>query len=413
VGVQARWLLATAAHPPISGANVTAHFDKAFLAQVTPSQLNAALAGVTSLRLDAITTATPSSLVMTVTANGQSKLTVTIAVDSTGLISGLLLQPAGSAATPPPVPATWAGVDRQIRSVAPHVRLLVASVNGNTCASIHAIDAGPPAPLGSAFKLYVLDALARAIAAGTVSWNQQLTITSQVKSLPSGKLQNDPDGTKVSVRQAAADMISISDNTAADLLITLLGRTAVEAAARESGIADPGRDVPFLTTRELFVLKLDDWPRLASRYLALGAAGRSALLAGTVDRVPLASLDPAPWTAPRDVDSLEWFASPTDICHVYASLAALARQPKLAPVASILQINNGDMNLDPSRWRSVWFKGGSEPGVLTLNYLATTSGGKSYLVSVLTEDPAAPLKETQAELTLISAVKGAFKLAAG
>jgi hypothetical protein len=82
-------------------------------------------------------------------------------------------------------------------------------------------------------------------------------------------------------------------------------------------------------------------------------------------------------------------------------------------VASILQINNGDMNLDPSQWRSVWFKGGSEPGVLTLNYLATTSGGKSYLVSVLTENPAAPLKETQTELTLISAVKGAFKLAAG
>jgi len=413
VGVQARWLLATAAHPPISGADVTAHFDKAFLAQVTPSQLNAALAGVTSLRLDAITTATPSTLVMTVTADGQSKLTVTMAVDSTGMISGLLLQPAGSAAASPPVPATWAGVDRQIRSVAPHVRLLVASVSGNTCAPIQAIGASTPAPLGSAFKLYVLDALARAIAAGTVSWDQQLIITSQVKSLPSGKLQNEPDGTKVSVRQAAADMISVSDNTAADMLITLLGPAAVEAAARESGIADPSRDVPFLTTRELFVLKLDDWPRLASRYLALAAAGRSALLAGAVDRVPLAALSATPWTAPRDIDSLEWFASPTDICHVYASLAALAKQQKLAPVASILQINNGDMNLDPSQWQSVWFKGGSEPGVLTLNYLATTRGGKTYLVSVLTENPAAPLKETQAELTLISAVKGAFKLAAG
>jgi len=216
----------------------------------------------------------------------------------------------------------------------------------------------------------------------------------------------------VSVRQAAADMISLSDNTAADLLITLLGRSAVESAARESGMADPKRNVPFLTTREPFVLKLDDWPRLANRYLALGGAGRSALLTGTVDRVPLTALSAAGWTAPRDIDSLEWFATPTDICHVYASLAALARQPKLAPVASILQINDGGMNLNPSQWRSVWFKGGSEPGVLTLNYLATTSGGRTYLVSVLAENPAASIQETSAELTLISAVKGAFQLAA-
>jgi len=81
-------------------------------------------------------------------------------------------------------------------------------------------------------------------------------------------------------------------------------------------------------------------------------------------------------------------------------------------VASILQINNGDMTLNPSQWRSVWFKGGSEPGVLTLNYLATTHDGQSYLVSVLTQNPAAPLQETSVELALISAVKGAFQLAA-
>jgi hypothetical protein len=98
---------------------------------------------------------------------------------------------------------------------------------------------------------------------------------------------------------------------------------------------------------------------------------------------------------------------------VYASLATLARQPDLAPVAAALQINNGGISLDPSQWRLVWFKGGSEPGVLTLNYLATTRGGQSYVVSVLAENPAAPLAETAAALTLLSAIKGAFELAAG
>ena len=84
----------------------------------------------------------------------------------------------------------------------------------------------------------------------------------------------------------------------------------------------------------------------------------------------------------------------------------------MAPVASILALNNGDMDLPPSQWRSVWFKGGSEPGVLTLNYLATTTSGKTYVVSVLAEDPTAPISQTSATLTLLSAVKGAFELAA-
>ncbi len=412
-GSQAHWLFGAVKHHPIPAAQVSAHFDHVFLAQVPAAELNASFAGLSSLQLDSITTSTPDTLVFIVTANGSTRLRVSMAVDARGLISGLLLQPAGaSPAALAPAPSTWAGVDRQVRSVAPQVRLLVASVSGSTCRPIQAIGASTPAPLGSAFKLYVLDALARAVAAGKVSWNQQLTVTSQLKSLPSGELQNDPDGTRLSVQRVAAMMISISDNTAANMLIALLGRPAVEAATRTTGMADPGRDVPFLTTRELFVLKLDDWPKLASRYLALGSAGRLALLAGTVDHVPLSALNLTGWTAPRDINSLEWFASPADICRVYASLAALARQPKLAPVASILELNPGGLNLDRSQWRSVWFKGGSEPGVLTLNYLATTRAGQSYVVSVLAENPSAPIAETAAIPKLISAVKGAFELAA-
>jgi hypothetical protein len=192
----------------------------------------------------------------------------------------------------PAVPASWAGVDSMIHSVAPQVRFLVAAVHGTTCQPVHAIAATTPAPLGSAFKLYVLDALARAIAAGKVRGDQPLTVTSQVKSLPSGVLQDDPDGTRVSVQQVATDMISISDNTAANMLIALLGRHAVEAATRAAGMTHPARNVPFLTTRELFVLKLHDWPKLAERYLARGPAGRQALLSHTVDRVPLSALSP-------------------------------------------------------------------------------------------------------------------------
>jgi hypothetical protein len=411
-GTQASWLLGAVQHPPIPAAAVRAHFDQAFLAQVTPARLNSVFAGVTTVRLDSVTTSTPGALVFVVTANGQSKLSVSLNVDASGLIRGLVLRAAGAAPTPPPAPASWSGVEHAIRSAAPRVSFLTAAVSGGTCRPVRSIGASTAAPLGSAFKLYVLDALARAVAAGQVSWDQKLTITSSIKSLPSGELQNDPDGTRLTVQQVASDMISISDNTAANMLMALLGRSAVEAAARATGLADPARDVPFLTTREMFVLKLRDWPALADRYLAASAAGRQALLAGTVDRVPLSSLSATPWTTPRDINSIEWFASPADICRVYASLAAWARQPKLAPLAHILGINSGGIGLHARQWPRVWFKGGSEPGVLTLNYLATTRGGRTYLVSVLAENPSAPISP-QATLTLLSAIKGAFTLAAG
>jgi len=117
-GVQARWFLDAVAALPITNAQASAHFDQAFLAQVTPSKLNSVLAGARTVRLDAITAATPTALVMTVTANGSTKLTVHLAVDSSGLISGLLVQPAETSPASP-VPTSWAGVDRQIRSVAP------------------------------------------------------------------------------------------------------------------------------------------------------------------------------------------------------------------------------------------------------------------------------------------------------
>jgi hypothetical protein len=411
-GAQARWLLGAIEHQPIPAAAFTAHFDQVFLAKIPAAQINGVLAHVTSVRLDTVLTSTSEFVTLAVTDGGQPQI-VSLSVDAHGLINGLELAPEPSqpALT---VPATWAAVDRQVQQAAPQTRLLVARVTGGGCQTVNAVDATTPAPLGSAFKLYVLDALARAIANGTVSWNQRLTLTSQLMSLPSGELSTEPAGTQVTVVQAAQDMISSSDNTAADLLLTLVGRTAVESAAADSGMADPALDTPFLTTRELFVLKLDDWPSLASRYLALGPAGRQAMLTGTVDRVPLSALRataPAGWTQPRDIGTLEWFASPADICRVYASLATLSRQPGLAPVASILAINNGSLPLDPRQWSTTWFKGGSEPGVVTLNYLATTRTGQSYMVSVLSANPSAPIPQP-ATVQLLGAIKAAFTLAA-
>ena len=406
-GAQLAWLLTATSHLPISAAQLRAHFDAGFLAQVGPAKVNQAFRAVGAVQVASVEVSQPRRFIATV-GTGSGRFQMTLVVDARGLISGL-----GFGPVIPPAPTTWAGVDAAIRSVAPQVRLLVANVTHGSCQPVHSIDPGTAAPLGSAFKLYVLDALGNAVAAGKVHWNQQLTITSQLKSLPSGELQTEPDGTRISVQDTAAKMISISDNTAANMLINLVGRPAVEAALTTTGMADPARDRPFLTTRELFILKLGQWPALANRYLAANEAGRRALLATTIDRAPLPAVAAAQaWTTPRDINTLEWFASANDICHVYASLAALARRPGLAPVAGVLQINDGGLGLNPAQWQTTWFKGGSEPGVLTLTYLATTGTGHSYVVAVLAENPSAPINQATAAPALLSAIKGAFTLAA-
>ena len=409
-GAQLRWLLAAMAHPPVSDGQVRAHFDAAFLAQVSPAVLNQALQALTGAELLSVQVSELNTVLAIVSARGAAApAQIWLTVDRRGLISELRISPV----TTGPTPGTWADVDAVLRLVAPQVRLLVADVSNGSCRPVHSIDPATAAPIGAIFKLYVLDALDNAVASGTVRWNQPLTVTEQLKSLPAGELQDEPNGTQVSVLDTAAAMVSLSDNTATDMLINLVGRPAVEAALTTTGMASPALDRPFLTTREIFVLKLHQWPALAERYISADEPSRQMLLASTVDRAPLPAVAAAgAWIAPRDIDSLEYFASASDICRAYASLAALAHRPGLFPIGQVLSLNDDSLALDPAQWKTTWFKGGSEPGVLTMAYLATTRTGHSYVVTVLAENPSQPIYETIATPLMLSAIKGALTLAA-
>lgn len=411
-GRQAAWLFAAAPHAPLSTSELEAHFDAVMLARVSPAHLNETFVALRSIRVDSVKSSAPSALRVIVTVNGKARFGLVVSVDGSGLISNLAIVPVGVSApgvSAPAAPDSWGSVVRDFRSVAPRVSFVVASVSRGGCEAVQGSGASTVMPLASSFKLYVLDALARAIAAGTVSWSQPLTVTAAVKSVPSGILQDEPDGTTVTVQQAATDMIQISDNTATDMLISLLGRRAVEQATRATHMANPERNVPFLTTRERFVLETYDWPELADRYLSMNAAGRQRLLRAVIDRVPLASIEHTRWSVPRDIASIEWFASPIDMCRLYGALLALSHQRSLTPLQSILRLP-GQAGLPSSKWAGVWFKGGSEPGVLTVNYLATARSGRSYVVSVLAANPSASIPPT-ATITLARAVTGALGLA--
>ncbi|MBF8190669.1 serine hydrolase [Nonomuraea sp. K274] len=398
-GAQLGWLLEAATRPPVPESELTEHFAAAFLQSVPPATLNEVLTAFKDMRLERVTQSQDSALSALVVAGGKT-YELLLSVDGAGLIGGLQFR---EPAVPAPTPKSWAELEERLSKVAPQASFLAAEVTrGGDCRPVRAVARDRAQPLGSMFKLYVLGAVAQRIKSGAFGWDTELTIRPELKSLPSGELQDRPDNSKVTVLEAAKLMISISDNTATDLLIHKVGRKTVERTMRSWGGHDE-RNVPFLTTRELFVLKGAGYPRHAERYLSMSTARQRAYLEKVVAKVPRSEI--TPWSEPRALDTLEWFGSPTDVCQVYSGLAKL-RDPR---VGEVLSINDAGLGLNKDQWPTVWFKGGSEPGVLDMSHLARTPDGRTYVVTAMALNPDTDFGP-QTGQELLALIRGAFTL---
>ena len=204
----------------------------------------------------------------------------------------------------------------------PVVRLSAGSAVPLTtcCGPIATVSPAAPRPLGSMFKLYVLGAVADAVAAGRLSWQQTVALSADLRSYLQTVIDRRP----------------------------LSGITATTAA-------------------------------LAS---------------------------------PRDADAIEWSASPSDLCAQFARLYQDAGRASLGPVSAALSVNDAGIGLNRSTWPLVWFKGGSETGVLTLGYLARSATGRVDVVVLELSDPRHAIPSSAA-LSGLSLVHAAFGLAAG
>lgn len=247
-------------------------------------------------------------------------------------------------------------------------------------------NAETPLALGSAFKLYVLAALAEDVKAGRRKWTDVVPLTE--KSYPSGQLQDWPEGSPVTLHTLASLMISISDNTATDQLIVTLGKARILKLMKDSGHSDVSLNHPFLTTYELFVLKLlDEETREQWRAGGRGTASIEVMIAGmlppTLDEVNAAFAH-----GPKAID-LEWFASPSDLARLFAHMRKTA-DPK---AFEIMTINPSATDAIKANWAAIGFKGGSEPGVLNYTWLLTDKAGRDWVLTVGWNNPAAVLDE--------------------
>ncbi|NEQ31884.1 MAG: hypothetical protein F6K04_12915, partial [Leptolyngbya sp. SIO4C5] len=235
----------------------TGWFAESFLSQVSLAQVEQVLQGMqASLGAYQSTEAKGDHYLVTFewgTVEAQ------IALNARGQITGLLFQPPALSGL------TLDEIVQRFAQLPGEVSLLIQQ-NGTDIASYQ-----PEKPLGvgSAFKLIVLQALRQQIEAGQHRWDEVIQLQPEWRSLPSGLLQTWPANAPLTLQTLATLMISLSDNTATDALIHLVGQEALAALSP--------RNQPFLTTRELFVLKDPQNSALLERYRQNPAERRQTL----------------------------------------------------------------------------------------------------------------------------------------
>ncbi|MGO1637941.1 MAG: serine hydrolase [Ancrocorticia populi] len=308
----------------------------------------------------------------TFTGSEGDPFVVQIAVDADGTINGLLFTPENDHEEA----TTLEDAEARLDELPIDVNYLVTSGDRNIAAS----GEQDVAPIGSAFKLWVLLAVVNSIDDGSLNWNDELTVEASNKSLPSGDLQNLPDGSTVTVREAAQKMIEISDNTATDLLITAVGREKVDELV-------PEHMRPVATTRQFFELVWGEGTDRLGEYSEADEQGRAKLLDSLEDLTVSATdvdMDTSKVSAPT------WAASPEEVADIWEQLDNASEQhPELD------EILGANTAVSVSGYNNLWFKGGSLPGVLAGSWTGQTeSGDRVTVVLIASSDDATAVNDT-------------------
>lgn len=291
---------------------------------------------------------------------------------------------------------------------------ILAALPGDTAFAFTEIDEAGPKLLygvrpdkrmavGSTFKLFIFGALADEVNHGRRRADDCMLLQARLIGPPQSELADWPIGSPVTLHTLALKMISISDNTATDHLLYLLGRKRVERQMKAMGHSDPAVNRPLLSTREMTALrdKKRDLPGV--KYRQLDEAAQRRFLVDLTEGVPdYDALDFDAGTYPV----AEWYASPMDMAR---SLTWIQRHTEPAmPAHELLAILAVDPKLphDPAVWPYVGFKGGSEDQLLAGNWLLRNRNGRWYTMHLYYNNPHGKADQQQ----MIEAIGKIFKL---
>ncbi len=274
--------------------------------------------------------------------------------------------------------------------------LLITSLSERATQPILAYRADQTMAVGSSFKLWLLAEAARQVKAGERSWGDVFPLGAP--SLPSGITQDWSKGTAMTLHSLATLAISISDNTASDTLFEVLGRRNVDAIVRLIGPQSPR---PLLSTIEAFALKMRANDDLRIAWEALDTASTPQFLEANKERLALSAIDRTQLAgSPKFIGNVEWFASPRDMAKTLNWLRTQAG----GEARAIMTINKGMPIGEAEQFAYVGYKGGSEIGVIAMNYILKDRSGQYYAVTGSWNDNAAAVDQAKFEALMSRAV---------
>jgi beta-lactamase class A len=238
--------------------------------------------------------------------------------------------------------------------------------------------------VGSSFKLFILGELIEEVNEGRRRPDDSMLLRADRIGPPASELAAWPIGSPITLHTLALKMISISDNTATDHLLYLLGREQVEARMQAMGHGAAQLNRPLLSTREMTMLR-DKAEKMPGRaYQKLNEQDRRQFLGSKLAAVPDYEKLEFDTTA---YDLAEWYASPTDMAH---ALDWIYRHTTPGHPAALMR---GILAVDPKLpqdraiWPFVGFKGGSEDQLLAGNWLLEHRNGRWYSFHVFCNSP--------------------------
>lgn len=399
---QLRWLIGElAAGQTTTIAEIDAHFDPAWLAQTS--------AEATRAFIDSVRSSYPDARITDVI--GVTPVRATVLIDSPGSgppsgfvsfgtryadggritllgVSGY----GGSVQYPVDRTLTMSQAVARFATLSSNPALLVGRIGaGGACTAIDGHQPDAPRATASVFKLWVLGALGRGIAAGPIASAEALPMVAS-EIAPGGIINVEPVGTPFTIAELATLMIGISDNTATDLLHERVGRAALTQVVDAYGVAEPDLLLPFLNISEQFHVFRSFPLAEALGYVQGSQAYKQQFLTERIE--PLGPNNGGPYFHTDLLTGGTWRASPLDVCRAFGQLRRLPQGSEaLATVDAALgaQVAQPDVRRG---WDRVWYKGGSLSSgaggyhVLTHAWMLENAGEDPYVVVAMANSQA-------------------------
>lgn len=360
---------------------VDEYFTPSFLLAVPPAQFKAISESFTAqygkaIAIAAIQRHTPNSATLQVEyEKAIATIDLTVEPSAPHKVAGLLAK--GFALKGDSIEK----IEADFRALPGSSGFIVQRLADGGAVTLHAMNANRQFATGSTFKLYVLAELASQVAAGQRQWSDVVPLG--VRNHSSAGTQNWPLDTPVTLQTLAIWMISVSDNAATDALMRELGRETIEGKLATIGHGAPDKALPMLTTIEAFALKSN--PALRQRFEKADEAGQRELLASERTALSYGAIDMAQLgSGPVAIESVEWFASPEDTALLLNNLRRINSQT----ARDVMAVNSGIGPATAAKWRYLGYKGGSEPGVVSMSFLTQSKTGDWYAISGSWNNPA-------------------------